>query len=256
MSKKSPTPSSSKREESIKRLMKDLSELEPRTFSASPADVEMLSMVVDDVIRGVDIAKRYPSFYQKLIQNMELRRLFLDVLESVEAEQKEEFIALPELGKSSLDFLSKTPLEPTITKFGNRSWQVKWQRTAEQLQTIFSPPGLAYRSAPDLFEGPRFTLVQEEVEVEGSSYEIKLECGPSMDLDDSFSISLTAISENSTGELQIPIRVTLIWGSYHESIILSEQGKIILPDISVTDIFDNVKENVSAELNLILEGNP
>jgi hypothetical protein len=37
--------------------------------------------VLDDVVNGVDIGSRYPSFFHNLITNSHLRRIFLDELE-------------------------------------------------------------------------------------------------------------------------------------------------------------------------------
>jgi hypothetical protein len=253
MSKTPPGPKSSKREESIKRLIMDLRKIKSDIFAASSTDVEMLSMILDEVIKGVDIAERYPSFYQKLMQDAELRAMFLDTLESIEKDQQEELTALPIPGEVRLDFLNKVFLQPTVTELKNHSWQASWQRSIQQLQQIFSPPKLVYRSEPDLFDGPWFTLVQGEVEVGESSYEIRLECAPSTDGDDSFSISLTVTSEGLTDVVQYPIGATLAWGSYRESIILATPGKARFPDISMLGIFDDEKEKIRAGLNLTIE---
>ena len=51
---------------------------------ASPlteSDREWITSVLDDVVNGVDIGSRYPSFFHNLITNSHLRRIFLDELE-------------------------------------------------------------------------------------------------------------------------------------------------------------------------------
>ncbi len=43
----------------------------------SESDFEWLPLVVKDSIKGVDIGFQYPAFFQKLLTNARLRRLFL-----------------------------------------------------------------------------------------------------------------------------------------------------------------------------------
>jgi hypothetical protein len=48
-------------------------------------DLEMLSLVVNDALHGVDIQKRYPAFYQRLTEEPGLRDAFLEIFEMAEA---------------------------------------------------------------------------------------------------------------------------------------------------------------------------
>lgn len=48
------------------------------------ADSEWLPQVVQDSLRGVDIGFQYPAFFQKLLMNPRLRRLFLTELEQAQ----------------------------------------------------------------------------------------------------------------------------------------------------------------------------
>jgi len=45
------------------------------------SDREWITSVIDDVVNGVDIGSRYPSFFHNLITNSHLRRIFLVELE-------------------------------------------------------------------------------------------------------------------------------------------------------------------------------
>jgi hypothetical protein len=45
------------------------------------SDNEWLPLVVQDSIKGVDIGFQYPAFFQKLLTNPRLRRLFLSELD-------------------------------------------------------------------------------------------------------------------------------------------------------------------------------
>lgn len=41
----------------------------------------MLTIVVNDAFIGVDIIKKYPAFYARLLTSKELRTAFLDILD-------------------------------------------------------------------------------------------------------------------------------------------------------------------------------
>jgi hypothetical protein len=246
-------PDSSKRDEAIKRLVDDLGKIESQVFSTPSEDIETISLIVDDALQGIDIPKRYPSFYQKLVGNAELRQLFLDTLESVQNDHDGNFVALPNPAAVHFDLRDAASSRPTLVERSDHSWQIGWQRTIEQLQRIFSPSELVYRSEPALFDGPRFILLQDEVVVGDATFEIRLECRPSLQFDDLLSVFLTTTIENSALEPQFPVRVLLVWGSYRASMTLVEQGRVQLPDIPVIDIFDQAKKSVNADLSLTIE---
>jgi hypothetical protein len=46
---------------------------------------EILSLLVDEALKGVDVKTRYPDGYQQLLDNHELRQIFLDSLVGLEA---------------------------------------------------------------------------------------------------------------------------------------------------------------------------
>lgn len=64
----------------------DLLNLVPEFYWQTPpvteSDNEWLPLVVQDSIRGIDIGFQYPAFFQKLLVNARLRRLFLAELEA------------------------------------------------------------------------------------------------------------------------------------------------------------------------------
>jgi hypothetical protein len=49
------------------------------------ADCDLLSLMVDEALRGVDIPERYPAFWQKMLANAELHEAFVDCLEVLAA---------------------------------------------------------------------------------------------------------------------------------------------------------------------------
>jgi hypothetical protein len=51
------------------------------------SDNEWLPLVVQDSLKGVDIGFQYPSFFQKLLMNPRLRRIFISELERAMSQQ-------------------------------------------------------------------------------------------------------------------------------------------------------------------------
>lgn len=66
----------------------DLLNLVPEFYWASlpltESDNEWLPLVVRDTMEGIDIGFQYPAFFQKLLTNSRLRRLFLTALDQAQ----------------------------------------------------------------------------------------------------------------------------------------------------------------------------
>ncbi len=175
-------------------------------------------------------------------------------MESIELAEKAELINLPEVPNSKLGFLTAPSLQPIIKKRKDK-WQISWQRTIEQLQALFSPSELAYRSDPTLYDDPWFTLLREEVEIDETLYAIALECTLSENNQESLSPFLNiAVTVGNTAERpQFPIQTSLQWGQYNGVLRILEEGRARFPDVPFTMIFDEDNKNVTSELNLIIE---
>ncbi len=247
-----------KKQEAARRLIDDLFEFDVQTLPTSEADNEMLSLIIDEVLKGVDISVRYPTFYQKLLHNADLRQTFVDVLESMEKASENESIKLPKISMSNLPFLTNQKPHSNLEKFGKNQWRITWQQTIEHLQSIFSPPELVYRSDPSLFEDPWLTLLRGEVDVAGSQYIVLLECSLAKDSDEALAVSLNlAVTLETPAEAtQNPLYATLQWGLYDESLPISDEGRTRFPHIPFQAILDEENQRVMADLNLILETSP
>ena len=132
-------------ETGLVRLYNDLVFTWKRESVLKETGEDMLSIVVNDALNGVDIAKRYPTFFNRLLHDEELRESFIDAIETVERGQE-----LPTSLAVNIDFLSALSLKPSFEVVDKESWKIQWKRTIEQLQAIFSPAELAYRSVPGL----------------------------------------------------------------------------------------------------------
>jgi hypothetical protein len=65
-------------------LLADLARWNQDTGPCREADLDLLSIVVEEALRGVDISKRFPGFWGRLIANAELRQAFPESLEMLE----------------------------------------------------------------------------------------------------------------------------------------------------------------------------
>ncbi len=61
-----------KNQKALRRLVVDLSAVNPQSISTPVGNNEMLSLIVDEAIKGIDISKNYPTFYKKLLSNPDL----------------------------------------------------------------------------------------------------------------------------------------------------------------------------------------
>ncbi len=245
---------SSKRQEAAKRLAEDISRLDTASGFGTLEDEEMLSLIVEEASQGIDISKRYPSFYQKLLSNPDLRQAFLDILESIEDE--EENLPIPWAGGANpnLSFLADHFFQPVIARIGE-NWRIILQRKIDQLQSIFFPSELANRSDPTLSEDLWFVLLRGKVDVDGLLYTVALECTFSENGKDTLTpflnvaITIGAVAKHPP----FPIQSSLQWGTYKETISITEEGQVRFPDIPIDTVFDEERKNISSDLSLILE---
>lgn len=242
-----------KDQKAVRKLADDLNAVNGKRLPTS-VDNEMLSLIVDEAIKGVDISRRYPAFYKKLLDNPDLRSAFLNSIESIEVATQNKSIALPDVSNLKLGFLAKLATKPTITKVREK-WRVIWQRTIEQLQVILSPSQLAYRSDTISFEDPWFTLMRSEIEVEEAIYTIALECTLSEQDNSALSplLNLAVTLGMADTRTRFPVLSTLQWGTYHQTISIQGEGRARFPDIPFSTIFDSKNENITAELKLTIE---
>lgn len=238
----------------LKRLIEHLIALDTQDDSDFFMESDMLSLVVSKALNGEDIARLYPDFYQKLLGNTELRQAFLDALESVEAERANQQAPMP-VAQTQLDFLTGQSISPTIEVFDKNKWRASLQRTLEQLRSIFSPPTMAYRADPNLIEDPWFTLLREEMIAEGVTYDVMLDCTLSNEKEYALSafLNLAVTLESNLVSAAFPLRASLHWGEYQESVLIPDEGRFRFPDIPMVSIFDEAGAQPKAGFNLTLE---
>lgn len=199
-------------------------------------DGEMLSLVINDALEGVDITRRYPTFYRRLLANAHLRQIFLDAMEAL---QKDEALdPLPEGASMDLSFLAPeekaTPdAQPPIEQL-----RVTLTRTRQQLRDLFAPPPAAVpmRSALAGMEDEYVTLLRSDVATEEGKLEVILEGRRPATADALYPVVLLILPEEVA--LQRSLEVTLQWGSYRETESLDQRGRASFPPLALDAILD------------------
>jgi hypothetical protein len=244
----------SRKSAALKRLTEHLTALMEEGGAISPMESDMLSLIVSGTLNGENLAQRYPDFFKKMLENAELRQAFLDALEIIEAERAGELTPMP-APETRLDFLTSQPPAPKMTVMDEERWSILWQRPLEQLQAIFSPPELAYRTEQSLIEEPWFTLLRDEVTVSESTYTIVLDCAAAEDEENTLAVhvSLAVTPGASRKPAKFPLRAKLAWGDYQQNVLIPEEGRMRFPNIPFGMIFDPALENLRAGLSLTLE---
>lgn len=244
----------SRRSAALKRLMDQLSGLETQPGSTLPKESDMLSLIVSEALRGEDLSRRHPAFFHTLLENAEVREAFLDALASIEAERAGQLTPLPGIPPIHLDFLDRETSSPIVEKRDQQNLRITWQRTLEQLRSIFSPLALVYRSDLDLLEDPWFTLLREELKSAEVTYDIALDCTLSTQSDNALAayVSLAVNLDTVQKTASFPLRAELQWGDYQARMTLTEEGRLRLPDIPMDQILDPAQQ-LRAGLSLTLE---
>lgn len=239
----------------LQGLVNDLSHFNQESSSTWAGNVEMLSLVINDTITGIDIATQYPDFYQELLSNPALREAFLDTLEIIEREKAGTLVNLQNNTEVNLDFLSQSSDKETNKVVSQQPWKINWQRTIAQLQTIFSPSELAYRADITLSDDPYFTLLRDEFQIDNAQYAVRLEC--SLESDDKQVLCPfldVAVTFQRVEHLELfPLRATLQWGSYQEKLLVTDEGRIKFSEIPIETVFDDSLEKIISALGFTLE---
>lgn len=254
MSKKSNNSNPSKRSEALKRLSEDLAIISTQSVVGT-VDEDMLSLIVNEILLGEDISRQHPTLYQKLLENAALREAVLDALVSIEAERAGELIPLPNLPNALPAFLRRQhSTQPFVEVFDIGNWRATWKKTAQELQTLFSPPELAYRSDSSLTEDPWFTFLRGELRVEERTYTVVLEGTTTNESEDVLSVflMLAVTSTDKSRQASFPLQASLNWGTYSANMLINEEGRIRFPDVLVKTLVDP-EGKTRSELSLMIK---
>lgn len=213
----------------------------------------MLSLVVNDALEGVDIARRYPAFYRRLLADSQLRQAFLEALEILEKEKAGELEPLPDYLDVDLTFLKQAhSLQAMVDTELSGSWRFSWHRPISYLQSrlvvSFATVDPVYRSGAEFLEDDRLTLVDDVVEVAGDEIGVLLEAVRAANAPDALHLSLLV-----TAGAPDSLWATMEWGAFHETVLVEAIGRVIFPPLSLAAIVDDAGQKIVADLCLTIE---
>lgn len=227
--------------------------------SIDEGDYEMLSLVVNDALEGVDISRRYPAYYQKMLTNPQLFEAFLEMVEVLEEDRAGQLESPPEKATYDLSFLDKSTPLPIVTQKETGQWTIIWQQAAEKFQSLFLHPGfppLAYRGI-DLLEENYFTLLRGEAALGEKTVDMMLEAAWDGDEERRalrLILTVAFFSEGTTPGERLPdIQVDLKWGNYNETTIIDQYGQGTFPLLPFQAIADPTNQLINANLQIRLE---
>jgi len=204
----------------------------------------MLSLVVNDALEGVDIARRYPTFYRRMLADPQLRWAFLEALEILEKEKAGELEPLPDELDVDLSFLERAQPPPVIIETGPSGiLRLSWERPVTYLQSLLldaiAAPRPRYRAFANVLQDERLTLVEDTIAVVDEEMGVLLEAVRPAGAPNDIHLSLLLMAEGSW-------RATLEWGSFRETAVVQAFDRVTFPPVPLADVVDKVGKRMAA----------
>ncbi|MBI5567769.1 MAG: hypothetical protein HY870_22910 [Chloroflexi bacterium] len=217
-------------------------------------DETLLSLAVDDALKGIDISRRYPAFFQRMLVDHDLRQAFLDTLGALDSQAVPASVS-PQL---SLDFLS-TSSRRLIREFVSPArWRLVWQAALDQIQQIFFSADQfqpAYRS-DDYLEDAWFTLFRNEIDIDQAHVSVVLEAVRLIATPDQLQLHIAVgvtPDQAATTDRLPDLRAQLIWGTYDQAVTITQRGRATFPPLPLNLVLDETHQRVASDLRLIVE---
>ena len=239
----------------LERLWRDLDAATP-AGGVDENEEAMLSLVLNDALKGIDISDRYPDFYRRMLADANLRYAFLESLAILMRDAAGELEPLPQAPGHDLAFLEEQALEPAVTVAAEgQGWRITWHHTLETLRVLFSaaPPAAApaYPSGRGPLEDDVLTLLRSNVAVAELELDVVLEVIRPAATPGELHPFLMVTPESATA---LPALCgTLDWGTYSETVAVTAVGVARFPAIPLPAILDEREETLSGTLTLTVE---
>jgi hypothetical protein len=235
------------KEKAIKDLMEDLLQFGLSTNNGDDAANEILDLMVDQVIKGIDIRQRFPAFYQKLLHDKIIRQQFIDLIamNSTPGSSTHD----PYLLNSKLEFSFLIENQTHVS-----GWPLFFSQTQSQLMNVFFPTQVVYRSAENLEGVLVYSLLRKDFVLDGSIYTVLIN-GTLAENDEALITNLSLASSNDSVISAFPVQASLRWGNYAAEITLCEAGKYPFPSIPLSKIFNDDLTQIKGDLYLTLSSN-
>lgn len=217
----------------------------------------MLSLIVSDAAHGVNIAQRYPEFFQRMMEDWDLYQQFLDSLDLLLRSQLQVLEPLPMAPSRDLSFLRQRPQHKlTYTTTESGQWGVTIQQTEMQLKNMFFPPRSAaatrFTFPIVLDEDQWFTFFRQKIEQQENSWTLWLEGTPATDAPGTLQLALMLVPADDQMDSWPRLAATLTWGHYQEKTIIERPGRINFSPVPLHQLIDIEGQQVTASLNLTL----
>jgi hypothetical protein len=221
-------------------------------------DEDMLSLVVDDALKGVDITSQYPAFYQKLLADAELRQAFLDALDLLERSAAGQLSDPPPLPPPDLSFLNKPASpQPVVERTASQGWRATWRLLQAELAQLFRPSDLVYRSGYSNLDDEGIILLRSQVTAANNQLDMFLEAvRPAAEPDQlHLYLSVTSLTERKLP----PLRASLQWGGRgrergrEQTAVIDQYGRARFQPIPLTTLLDETTQTFLSDLQLTLE---
>lgn len=212
-------------------------------------DDAMLVMIVQDALRGADVPRKYPEAYRRLLNNGNLRQMFLDLLVALDPSQEK---VPPNLPTSDLSFLY-TAVSPQPAVYHSPSgWRASWQLPSNYLTNQFLTPLMpAYRSGYDnLLQEQSVVLLEDTFTIADLQLNVLLEINLNMDNPETPALFLSVATNSGQ---QLPMQANLTWGSFQATAVLDRYGQAFFPPLDVATVLDESGQTFSAALGLTVE---
>jgi hypothetical protein len=238
---------------SADRLLDDLRAAGQEPEPLTDEDMALVSLVLGDALLGVDVAVRYPRFFEKLLANEGLRDAFLDGL--ILLEETETLAppgSAPTAGEASpLGFLRTAKVRPEVEAEPGGGWRAQWRQLKETLDWLLRPErpaaGLAWRSGEEVMDEGYRTLLRSEAMVGEQMLYLTLDGRQLIEKPDVLELLLMVAAEE--GEVG-PLKATLQWGDYEDKAVLDEQGEALFAPVPLDIVW---QAGVTGDLRLTLE---
>lgn len=216
----------------------------------------MLTILVDEALRGVDITRRYSQLYRALTRNPELHREFVESLQLLTASRDVNWNPMPDGPEVELHFLAAVGPLPLVEQLEGRRWRVSWRAKVEELHHLLGLGGLlpAYRGDPDPWDedGGRRTLLRSDANVAGLELDLLLEMQEPGEGEENRPLFLTVTRADAASAWPV-LDASIRWGGYRGAARLEEEGITQLPPATADEIFDPQGGGLIGDLLLMLE---
>ena len=243
----------------FEQLFHDLAPAERLDPAHEGEEEAMLAVLISEALDGVDIARRYPHFFKRLLVDAGLRAAFLESLEALEGDHNSAREALPLPPSRDLSFLKKVQrATPDKVETASGGWTMRWRRSAQDIAGLFSflsadlQPG--YRSTGGFLEDETVTLLRGRVTSRTMELDVTLEATRPAAQPDELHLGLwiLPVDEGVTQVEDLSLLATVQWAAYEAQVEITGDGYYTLPARKLEDVVDDT-QRATADLHITVQ---